>query len=209
MRTTEILDNRLKFELKRKMFHLYSLIFPLIYVFLSPIAMSVLLVLLCGITIYIDFARHYSPMVRYVTELFLKQIMRKEEVTGNFKISGSSYMALGITITCLLFPKGLAMTSWMILTISDCIAAIVGIKFGTSLSNGKSLIGSLSFFISSLFIATSVYFLCPYNASFFAIFFASLVTTLAEFYAKNIGVNDNLLIPTTYCFSVILIGFVY
>lgn len=196
----------LNFELKRKLFHLYSLIFPLIYLFVTKLSMCVFLVLVTSFTLYIDISRHYDPKIKDLIKKILGDIIRKEEESGEFVLSGSSFMALGFLISCLFFSKGLAITCWLILIISDCLAAIVGVAIGTPLSNGKSLAGSVAFMLSSLLISVICHFLIGYDTTFMIIFLSCLVTTSLEFYSKQIKVNDNLSIPLSYGFTTVILS---
>jgi dolichol kinase len=154
-----------------------------------------------SLTLYLDISRHYNPKIKDLITRILGKFLRKEEESGEFVLSGSSFMALGFLISCLFFSKGLAVTSWLILIISDCLAAIVGITVGTPLANGKSVAGSGAFMVSAFLISIICYFLIGYNTTFGIIFISCLLTTLAEFYSKQIKVNDNLSIPLTYGFA--------
>lgn len=194
------------FELKRKLFHLGSLIFPLIYLFMDRLSMSVLLLIISIVTLYLDISRNYDAKIKGVIENIFGHLLRKEEESGNFALSGASFMALGFLITCLLFAKGLAITSWLILTISDCLAAIFGLRYGTKLSNGKSLVGAGVFFLSTLIISIISFFLVNYYTTFKIIILSSILTTLMEFYSNKIRFNDNLSIPLTYCLSTVFWG---
>ncbi|MCC8371200.1 MAG: SEC59/DGK1/VTE5 family protein [Rickettsia endosymbiont of Pseudomimeciton antennatum] len=197
-----------KFEIQRKTFHLYSLIIPLFYLFSSKLVVTTLLFLLTVCVLYIDIARHYNLYVKKFTDRFLRKFMRPEERSGSFRLSGGSFMAIGFFLTALLFSKGLAISSWLILIIADCLAALVGTKIGKPLENGKSLEGSIAFLTSAIFISMLVYFFIGYHTSFTVIIISSVVTTIGEFYAKDLLINDNLLIPLTYCFSTIIFTFI-
>jgi dolichol kinase len=188
----------INFEIKRKLFHLSSLIFPLIYLFTPRITMSIALLIITAITIYLDISRHYNPKIKELIDKFLGKFLRTSEKSGEFSFSGASYMAAGFFFTCLFFAKGLAITSWLVLIISDALAAIVGIKFGVPLSNGKSIAGSITFFLSTLLISIIGYFFIGYNTSFLVIIISSVVTTILEFYSKQIKIDDNLSVPVTY-----------
>ena len=201
-----MLRENFNFEIQRKSFHLYGLIFPVSYVFTTRTTMSIFLLALTGFTIYVDISRHHNPKIQKLVDEFFNKYLRSQEKTGTSVLSGASYMALGFLITCLLFAKGLAITSWFVLIISDCIAALLGIKYGTPLQNGKSLFGSLAFFIFSIFISTVSYFLVSYHTSFTVIILSSAMATLAEFYAKQIKINDNLSIPFSYCLTTFILG---
>jgi dolichol kinase len=198
----------LDFEIKRKLFHLSSIIFPIGYMLISKITMCAILVIITTITLYLDTSRHHNKKIKGVIEKFFGKILRLEEKTGSSTLSGSSYMALGMLISCLLFTKGLTITSWLILVISDCFAALIGMKFGTPLLNGKSFVGAMVFFVSAIFISIISYFAIGYNTSFFIIIISSFLTSFVEFFSGQLKINDNLSIPLTYCFSTVILGLI-
>jgi dolichol kinase len=160
--------------------------------------MAITLAVIAGITLYLDISRHYNPKIKELIKNIFGKIIREEEGSGQFVLSGASYMALGFLVSCLLFSKGLAITSWLVLIVSDCFAAIVGMKYGSPLFNGKSYAGALSFFISSVLISVMTYFIIGYSTSFVIILISSLVTTIVEFFSNQIKVNDNFSVPLTY-----------
>lgn len=198
----------LNFEIQRKIFHLCSLVFPIIYIFLSKITMGIALTIVAGITLYLDISRHYNPKIKGFVDNFLGKFQRVEEKSGEFVLSGASYMAFGFLITCLLFSKGLAITSWLVLIVSDCIAAVLGMKFGSPLFNGKSYIGSASFFFSAMLISIMSYFVIGYNTSFSVIIISCLLCTVVEFFSDQINIDDNLSIPLTYALSTFIFGLI-
>lgn len=201
-------NNEITFEIRRKIFHLSSLIFPLTYLFISKTFMSLALFLITFSTVLLDKYRHHNQKIKVLIEFFFSSLFRKAEKTGNFKFSGVSFMMLGFFITCLFFPKGLAITSWLILIISDCLAAIIGIKFGILTKYGKSIAGSSAFMVSATLISIVSYFFIGINSSFFIIIISCFMTTLIEFYAKKIKIDDNLTIPVTYCLATIILGYI-
>jgi dolichol kinase len=196
------------FEIQRKTFHLLSLVIPLSYLFLSKMTITVLLALLMIGVLIIDITRHYDLRVRSYTDKFFGKLMRPEEYSGSFKLSGSSFMAVGFFVTALFFSKGLAISSWVILIVSDSLAAVVGTKIGKPLWNGKSLEGSIAFLVSAIFISMLVYFFIGYNTSFMVLILSSVIVTACEFYSKQISINDNLLIPIVYCFVTVILTFI-
>jgi dolichol kinase len=203
------MDNAaLNFEIKRKMFHLCSLIFPIIYIFTPKIIMCAILAVIAGMTLYLDISRHYNMKIKEMIEKFLGKFLRLEENNGQFVLTGASYMSLGLLISCVFFSQGLAIVSWFVLIVSDCFAAVVGMKFGYPLFNGKSYAGMIAFFVSAVFISMMSYFTIGYSTSFFIILISSFLTTLVEFYSKQIKINDNLSIPLTYSLSTVILGFI-
>ncbi|MCC8417724.1 MAG: SEC59/DGK1/VTE5 family protein [Rickettsia endosymbiont of Bryobia graminum] len=195
------------FEVQRKTFHLCSLIVPIIYFFITKKPAIITLFLFTSCVLYLDISRHYNFRVRKLTDRFFSHFMRNHEQSGSFSLSGSTYMALGFFITALLFSKGLAIASWFILIIADTLAALIGTKVGVKMENGKSLEGSIAFLASAIFISMIVYFFIGYNTSFSIIIVSSIITTLSEFYSKELSVNDNLSIPITYCLSTVIFSF--
>lgn len=201
-------NEALNFEIRRKIFHLCSIIFPVIYIFTPKIIMSITLTVIASITLYLDISRHYNEKIKGVINKFLGKFLRFEEKSSYFSLSGSSYMALGLLISCLCFSKGLAITSWFVLIVSDCFAAIVGMKFGSPLFNGKSYAGSAAFFVSTILVSIMSYFIIGYSTSFLIIIISSFLTAIAEFFSKQININDNLLIPLTYATSTFVFGLI-
>lgn len=196
------------FEKKRKAFHLAAITLPLIYLFISRVSITLILFIITAATLYLDVSRHSNIKIsEFVTKFFTK-IMRTSESNGTFALSGSSFMMLGFFLTALLFPKNLVICSWLILIISDCLAALVGTKIGDILNNGKSIAGSAAFLLSAIFISISVYFYLGYNTSFVIIIISSIATTAIEFYSKGLKINDNLSIPLTYCFSTAILSYI-
>lgn len=178
----------LKNEILRKIFHLTALVFPLYYQFASENFLGVILITLLSFTFLVDKLRSRFNFLSKMVNFIFCDIMREEEKK---KISGITYMLSGFLTTFLLFEKSIVIASWFILIISDMLAAVVGKTFPSrKFSNGKSLSGSLSFFVSSAIIIYiySDYFLFKY-------LFVSLMLTLVELYAKNFNINDNFLIP--------------
>lgn len=170
--------------------------------------MCAILAVIAGMTLYLDISRHYNKKIKGIIEKFLGKFLRIEENSGHFSLTGASYMALGFLITGVFFSQGLAIVSWLVLIVSDCFAAVIGMKFGYPLFNGKSYAGVITFFVSAVFISIMTYFTVGYSTNFFIILISSFLTTLVEFFSKQIKINDNLSIPLTYSLSTVILGFI-
>lgn len=204
-----MISDDFNFEIKRKIFHLYSLILPLAYIFTPRIIMSIFLVVLTGFTLYVDISRHHNTKIKELTHKFFGKYLRGTEQTGTLNLSGASFMAFGFLISCLFFSKGLAITSWFILIIADCLAALFGKKFGEPLANGKSLVGAGIFFVSSIFISIVSYFFVNFSTSFTIVILASAAVTAVEFYSKELKIDDNFSIPVSYCLTTFILSWVF
>lgn len=197
----------LSFEIKRKLFHISSILIPIFYIFTPRFVMTVFLILSTALILYVDISRYYNPKIKGLVIKIFSKIMREEEMSSSLSLSGMSYFFMGCLLVVALFPKWLAITSIMILIICDAVAALVGKRFGKPLANGKSLEGFAAFAMSAIIISIICYLISGVGLSFSIIFLASLVTALTEFFSKNLRINDNLSIPLIYAFSSIIFGF--
>lgn len=201
-----MLPGDFSFEVKRKIFHLAAIIFPILYIFLSKILMVWLLFIITVFTIYLDTFRYYKPKIKELTSKIFIKIMRPEEKGDYFRLSGASFMALGFFITACIFSKEITIVAWTVLIIADSAASLIGSRFGTALANGKSLAGSVAFFVFTIIVGIIYYYSLDYNTNLVIIIVGSIITTVAEFYSKRLRIDDNLLIPLVYAGSTRLLG---
>lgn len=195
-------------EIKRKIFHCLSIIFPIMYLATSKLTMVMILTVISGIAISLDISRHYNSTIQGLVARFFTNIMREDETSGNFKLSGVSYMFLGFFISCLIFSKGVAIAAFLVLIVSDSAAALVGKKIGRPTENGKSIEGSAAFAVTATLIGLLSYTFQSYESSFIAIIIASIATTWVEYNSAKLGVNDNLAIPVTFGTALTLLGLI-
>ena len=198
--------NDYNLEMKRKAFHCMSIVFPIFYLITSKLTMVMVLTVVTGIAVSLDISRHYNPSIQAWVARFFTTIMREDETSGNFKLSGVSYMFLGFFITCILFSKGVAISSFLVLIVSDTFAALVGKKIGRPTENGKSIEGSIAFAVSAMLIGMLSYTFHTYGTSFSGIVIASIAATLVEYHSTKLNINDNLSIPVTFGLVVTIIG---
>ena len=197
------------FEIRRKIFHLQALIFPLLYLLLDQYYMVLILCMISFATLYADISRHYNPKIKALVQKIFGTLMRRNEMGDGLKFSGASFMALGLLLTCLFFPKNLTITSWLVLIIADCLAAIIGVKYGHPIIMGKSIEGSSSFFAASFLISMLTFFYLPFATNYTVIFWVSLIVTFLELFSSSIGVDDNLAIPISYCLFTTIIYYFF
>ena len=109
------------------------------------------------------------------------------------RLNGATYVLIAATISVLVFPKVIAVTSFTILIISDLTAALVGKRFGKHRFFGKSLEGSAAFLLSAL-VVVAIVPKVEYRAGEYILqAAAAVVGTIVE--ALPISVDDNLSIP--------------
>ncbi len=172
-------------EWKRKGFHISSIYIPLLYAFLSKESAAMIIVPVSIVFLFLDALRLFHKGLNSYTLRKFKGFMRKEEEK---RLTGSSYFLLGCCLSIILFSKPVAITSILIMIVSDTLAAIVGRRFGRTKIFDKTAEGSLSFFGSAVILVVII----P-GVPLFAGFLGALAATVVE--ALPIGLDDNLAVP--------------
>ena len=197
---------KFSFEIKRKILHLSSIVFPILYYRVNRITIIVIILFFFLTSVTIDVSRYIVNKIivnkiQVLTKRVFDNIMRVEE-KENFRLTGATYMMMGMFFTALLFDKPIAITSWLILIIADSAAALLGKKFGKKTVFKKSLLGSIVFFFSSLIIVYISSYVFNFSISLLYIIICCLITTIFEFFSDYLRINDNLSIPLVFslCF---------
>ena len=179
-------------EIYRKILHIFyssSLAFALWY--FGKDAVLPWFILIAIILPLLDHGRHYIAALGYIFVYFFALFTRPIE----FRIlTGASWVMIGAALCTLIFSEKAAIIGLLVLSISDSIAAIIGIQFGKTQLFNKSLEGSAAFFLSASCI---VFVLSPaiFIINLSAVFAATMVELLS-----TPRFNDNLFIPVTTAF---------
>jgi dolichol kinase len=192
-------------EIYRKLFHLLLLIIPMIYHYYGKWTLLAIFAPITAIFASFDYARRKKPQINAIFVKILKPILREHEITGE-KFCGASWVGFATCINFALFKPAIAITAFIILAVSDTLAALVGKSIPSQPFFEKSIAGSSAFFISGaiiLFCCGSAFGL----HTWFYIFglFALFCVTTIEARPTLFGVDDNFMIPIT--FSVIMTFF--
>jgi dolichol kinase len=173
-------------ELVRKAIHISSAAIPLLYwnYFEKDFMLKSLIFLSAGFLLAEFLRLNYEWARNYFMSIFGPAIREYEKS----RLTGATYVFTGAAISIFLFPKEIAVPALLILSISDTMAALVGIPFGKHKFLEKSLEGSASFFIFTLAI---LYFFFPQQHLFNM--GIAVILTLAE--ASPRKLDDNFLIP--------------
>ncbi|MCF7808333.1 MAG: phosphatidate cytidylyltransferase [Candidatus Marinimicrobia bacterium] len=173
-------------EVVRKAIHLSSAAIPLLYwhLFDKDTMLKGLLFISTGFLLA-EYLRLRFDWAKKAFMLVFGPAIRAHEQQ---QLTGATFVFTGAVISIFLFPKTMAVAALLILSISDTLAALIGIPFGRHHFFRKSVEGSLAFLISSLLIL--FYF---YPQAVFQNLIISLIVTLAE--ANPINLDDNFLIP--------------
>ncbi|HEY9188240.1 MAG TPA: dolichol kinase [Bacteroidota bacterium] len=186
----------LKKELIRKGIHMISLSIPIIYYYIpKDLALSIIIPLTLG-SIILDILRYYSSTVANVFYKIFGNILRKHEVSSKKTLNGGTYVLISASICIFIFPKVLVVMSFSILIISDILAALVGMSIGKIKINGKTLEGSLAFFISAVIVILVTPKITYTPIEYIIGIIGALIGTLSELYSFNL-LDDNFAIPVS------------
>lgn len=183
-----------KAEIYRKLIHLSSLWMVVAIYFLTETRAVILFSFCVSCVLLFEILRRKSELVdSLVRKSFLNNIFRKHESAKSFSPSGAFFVVLAALLSVLFFSKVIAATAFLIMILGDTAAALIGRRYGKTKFFGKSLEGSMSFFIVSLFIlSVSAFHGLPINI--LSIVFTALMATFLELFSKKLHLDDNLTI---------------
>lgn len=186
----------IKNEILRKCIHVGYSAVPFLYLFTNKQVIIPVVTVLSVFMIAIDVGRIKIQWLQNLYMITLGKILRSHE-TDNSKslFTGGTYIVLSSLFCFLIFPKDVAISAMFITTFGDTAAALYGKYFGKIKMFGKTLEGSLVFFITGCAI---LYFMGLLSGAFLILALASLtITTVLEL--LPIPVDDNITIPVSFC----------
>jgi len=183
----------------RKIFHLLILLIPTSFYFLGKWQFIQIIAPLALIIISIDYFRGQNSKIN---DLFTRSfgIIMKDKEKSTQSLTGVSYMLISACLCFTIFKGEFAIIAFVILAISDPLAAVIGMNYGQKKFFEKTLAGSLTFFISALIILVSFGIIYDYKLWYY-IFgtFAVFCATMFEARPSLLRVDDNLAIPVGFC----------
>ena len=111
------------------------------------------------------------------------------ETERNGKITGATWLLIGLIITTYIYPKDIAVPAMIFLTVGDSFAAIIGKAIPLGQIGSKHISGS----IAGLFISLIVVLIINQNISILVLFVGAIVAMFIEIIPLR--VNDNITIP--------------
>lgn len=180
-------------EIARKAIHLASGLIPLAYwTFAEKWLVLCVISGLLAIAAVIEVARRRpGPVDRFVTAWF-GAMLRPFERSG---LSGATYVLLAGLITVALYPRLIAVSAMLVLSVSDSLASLIGGRFGQARFLGGTQVGSGAFFVSAAAICMLVLPSSPVAA--LAAAAAATIAEAAKFRVQGIPLDDNLTVPLT------------
>lgn len=123
------MDKKLSFEIKRKIFHLFSLFYIIIYYYVARyFSHRAGLLCLMFILILLLFIEYIKIKYRKKVPIF-HPLYRENERNS---LSGSIYLTVGVIIAFAVFDFEIAVTAILMMIFGDIAAALIGIRFGKS-----------------------------------------------------------------------------
>ncbi|NJE61767.1 diacylglycerol/polyprenol kinase family protein [Thermococcus sp. 21S7] len=213
----------MKSELKRKSLHLTGLLVPAFYLLFGRDLTLTFVGLAFFIFVVLEPFRIIEELrdnikrrlkiyvdndVMERVEVLEKQIDEITRSHERYRVAAHIYFAAAAFIVVYFFPGEIAIGAITVATVGDALAAIIGKSLGRHrFSNGKSLEGSLAYFLSGVLI------LCPLVGPFLAVI-GSLIGALVELYGLPPGGNpanqldDNFSNQLAIAIALYLAGFI-
>jgi dolichol kinase len=191
-----------KDELFRKLIHFTSLSIPIIYYFISTDTAAIILAVLAGLALIIDWARYLSPEVGKIFYKIFGFLLREHEVDDKKRnLNGATYVLISALIGVLIFPKLVFIAAFSILIVSDSLAALIGRKFGRRKFMAKSLEGTLTFFVSACIVILFTPKIGNFPEEYIIGFIGAFVGAIVENISFKL-IDDNLSIPIAVGFTI-------
>lgn len=188
------LKKRNELHLARKAWHVLG-VAAILWAYISTPYNLFIILATCATSfvLLMDFGRLYSKTLNKIVQTSFSFCMREGE---REKISGMSYMAAGVLIAALLFPRDVVVLSLIFLGVGDPIASTFGVLYGKNKIGSKSLEGSTAAFIACS-TASVLYFVANDffdHRIFLAVPLAGLWGAIAELIEIK-HLDDNLTLP--------------
>ncbi len=189
------IEHNYRAEIVRKLFHVSTVIFPLMYFYMSKKLMLQILIPITVVFLFVDIVRNlHKPSASMFNRLFSYVLRPHERSTQKKNLNGATWGLLTATFCVIFFPKYIAVISFTILAFSDTASSLVGRRYGRTKFRGRSLEGGAAFVI----VAILVILLTPkieYQFGEYVIcIIAAVVGAIAEILAGD-KINDNIAIP--------------
>jgi len=163
----------------RQLFHFTGIIIPVTYYFGDKKAA----ILLTGVLLIISMVLELLRIRGFLTHPLIQKYIKHTEIQ---KPTGSFFFILSSLLTILIFERYPAMAALFVLSISDPLASIIGRYVGKKPFFGKSIEGSVAFFISSLAILLFWFSIPVASATACIATFTELVSS--RFFDDNIAI---------------------
>ncbi len=201
-------ETLLKKEILRKSIHIFSLLIPVIYIFVDQVLALSILGPMMLVSLLIEVLNYKHEPTRRIFMRIFGVILRPHEIQRRFTLNGATCVLISAFFTVLIFPKIVMVTAFTILIISDMSAALIGRRFGQTPFLNKSLEGSLAFALTAMMtvVAYGLIFAAPWTYFLFGLI-AAVIGAIVEGASENFKIDDNFSIPFSVGLFLWLTGF--
>jgi len=182
-------------ELSRKVIHYCSAAIPIGYLFLDKkLVLSIIIPLLAAMLLVEILKYKNDAVYKLYVKLFRFMLREHEYDTRRIRINGASWVIIADIICIVIFPRYIAVTGMLLLSLADSTSAIIGRVYAKKhYAPNRSVAGSAAFFVVGVIIImlSPKYYAAPMEYVIGII--AVLGTTIADGF--NLPADDNLTIP--------------
>ena len=199
------------FEIKRKIFHLFGILFPVCTYFFNQKTLLIISILIYIPLIIIDYNKWFFILRGNKKDSvdFFSFFSRKKELKFGV-LSGLPWIFLGYIVVITFCEKNLVIVSMSILVVCDAMASLVGKNFGRTKIFNKSFEGSISFFVSGYFVICILsYYLPNFTLKTNLLLLSLVITTITELVSSKIKLDDNFSIPLSFCLAYNILLIIY
>lgn len=192
-------------EIYRKSLHFSLVLVPVFFCYFGRWRTLLILAPLTVLMVLLDYFRRENLTAKKAFFFLFGKLLRPYEVDG-VKLCGASTLLLGGCINFLFFSKEVAVTSFLILIVSDGLSAIVGKAVVSPPFFEKTRAAAASFAVSALIILITCGIIFEVHVWFYIFgIFSVFCVSVIESRPNLLDMDDNLSIPLV--FSLLMTGF--
>jgi len=185
-------------EVYRKLIHIFSAAIPIGYLFLDRDIVLYIIVPITFLMLLVEITKYRIDFIYHIYKRIFSFLLRDYEFDRTkLRINGASWLMLGDIFCILFFPKYIAVSGILLLSLGDSLSGIMGRLYGRKLyAPNRSYVGTITFFVVGIIIVfvTPKYF---YSAAEYSMAASViLVTTIVD--SLNLPMNDNFAIPVVF-----------
>jgi dolichol kinase len=184
-----------KGEFYRKLLHISSCTIPIGYYFLDKNIVLSILIPVTVLMLLVEIFKYKSKFVYKNYIKFFSHMLRNHEFDRKkFRINGATWLLIGDVVTIIFFPKIIAVTGMLLLSLADSFSGIVGRLYGKKeYAPNRTYIGSLTFLLVGLVVAFSAPKYYYSWTEYLIVTITVIATTITD--ALNLPTDDNFAIP--------------
>ncbi len=177
---------KMRQEIKRKVIHISSTVFPISYLFLKKQDLLLILGTLIVFAVTVELCRFFSYKCSKIFDKLVGSLLRYREKQ---KFTGATNLLIAFYVSVLIFNQSVAIAVMLFVALSDALSALAGKKWGRKkIFKDKTCIGCLVFAATGFIVILIVPGL-PFAAGLTGLIAATAVDIFID------TIDDNITIP--------------